>query len=97
MSFRLLLAIVFAAFAGCAPANAWAQTADDLFAKLGLLLDFDRFAAGRRFLGLAALVLDNAWQDPSFVRESVTMALFARMGQPAPRESYARLFINGTY
>jgi spore coat protein CotH len=65
--------------------------------KPGMLIDFDRFAAGQRFLGLSALVLDNGWQDPSFVRESVTMAMFARMGQPAPRESFARLFINGAY
>jgi len=152
MSIRRLLTIVFAAFVGCAPMRASAQTADDLFTpsvlhdlqlfmnsadlqqlqarddentfyqadlewrgmrirsvavrsrgggsrsptKPGLLIDFDRFAAGQRFLGLAAVVLDNAWQDPSFVRESVTTALFARMRQPAPRESYARLFINGT-
>jgi spore coat protein CotH len=152
MSVRLL-AILFVLLAGCGPASAWAQTADDLFSpftlhdlqlfmnsadlqqlqarydentfyqadlewrgtrvrsaavrsrgggsrsptKPGMLIDFDRFAAGQRFLGLSALVLDNGWQDPSFVRESVTMAMFARMGQPAPRESYARLFINGTY
>ena len=31
-------------------------------------------------------VLDNLWQDPSLVRESVTMGLFARMGHAAPRE-----------
>jgi spore coat protein CotH len=65
--------------------------------KPGLKIDFDRFAAGQRFLGLASLTLDNAWQDATFVKESVTMALFARMGQPAPRETYTRLFINGVY
>jgi spore coat protein CotH len=65
--------------------------------KLGLKLDFNRYVSGQEFLGLRGLVLDNLWQDPSLVRESVTMALFARMGQPAPREAYARLFINGVY
>jgi spore coat protein CotH len=65
--------------------------------KPGLLVDIDRYVGGQRFLGLSELVLDNVWQDPSLVRESVTMGLFARMGQPAPRESYARLFINDTY
>lgn len=65
--------------------------------KPALRVDFDRFAAGQRFLGLESLTLDNHWQDPSFIRESVTMALFARLGQPAPRESYTRLFINGEY
>jgi spore coat protein CotH len=65
--------------------------------KPGLRIDFDRFATGQRFLGLESLVLDNLWQDPSLVRESVTMALFTRLGQPAPREAYARLFINDVY
>jgi spore coat protein H len=65
--------------------------------KPGLLIDFDRFAAGQRFLGLESLVLDNLWQDGSLVREAVTMALFERMGQAAPRESFTRLFINGEY
>jgi spore coat protein H len=65
--------------------------------KPGLLIDFDRFAAGQRFLGLESLVLDNLWQDGSLVRETVTMGLFERMGQAAPRESFTRLFINGDY
>ena len=65
--------------------------------KPSLRLDFDRFAVGQRFLGLESLVLDNLWQDASLVRESVTMALFNRLGQPAPREAYSRVFINGEY
>ncbi len=65
--------------------------------KPALRVDFDRFAAGQRFLGLQSVTLDNLWQDPSLVRESVAMAMFARLGQPAPREVYARLFINGEY
>jgi len=65
--------------------------------KPGLLIDFDRFAAGQRFLGLESLVVDNHWQDGSLVREAVTMGLFERMGQAAPRESFTRLFINGDY
>jgi spore coat protein CotH len=65
--------------------------------KLGLKVDFNRYVSGQQFLGLKSLVLDNLWQDLSLLRESVTMALFTRMGQPAPRESYARVFINDVY
>jgi spore coat protein CotH len=65
--------------------------------KPGLDVEFDRFVGGQRFLGLRGIVLDNFWQDPAILRESLTMALFARLGQPAPRESYARLFINDEY
>lgn len=62
--------------------------------KLGLLVDFERYTTGQTFLGLKSLVLDNAWQDASFIREQTAMALFNRMGLPAPRESFGRLFIN---
>ena len=63
--------------------------------KPGLRIDFNRYVAGQTFLGMAALVLDNALKDASFVRERVSMAFIKRMGQPAPRESFARVFING--
>lgn len=65
--------------------------------KLGLRIDFTRYAAGQRFLGVKSLVLKNLWQDPSMVREALAMAMFSRMGQPAPRESFCRLYINGAY
>lgn len=61
--------------------------------KLGLRVDFNRYVTGQRFLGLTSLVLDNLWQDPSMVRERVSMQLMDRMGLPVPRESYARLFV----
>ena len=65
--------------------------------KLGLRIDFNRYVAGQVFLGMPAVVLDNALKDPSFVRERTSMAFIKRMGQPAPRESFARVYINGAY
>ena len=65
--------------------------------KLGLLVDFNRYVTGQSFVGRRAIVLDNLWQDPSMVRERVAMALFARMGLPAPLESFCRLYINNEY
>ena len=62
--------------------------------KPGLRVDFDRYATDQTFLSLKSLVLDNLVQDASGVRESVTMRLFARLGVPAPRESFARVFVN---
>jgi spore coat protein H len=62
--------------------------------KLGLLVEFGRYTTGQKFLGLSSLVLDNAWQDVSFVREQVAMGFFNRMGLPAPREAFCRLYIN---
>ena len=62
--------------------------------KPGLRVDFDRYSTDQTFLGLKSIVLDNLTQDSSGVRESVTMRMFARMGVPAPRESFARVFVN---
>lgn len=65
--------------------------------KLGLRVDFNKYASGQRFAGLKALVLDNLWQDASLVRERVAMDLYERMGIAPPREVFVRVFINGTY
>ena len=65
--------------------------------KPGLRIDFNRYVAGQAFFGMAALVLDNALKDPSLIRERVSMAFIERMGQPAPREAFGRLYINGAY
>jgi hypothetical protein len=46
---------------------------------------------------MTALVLDNVWQDGSFVAESTAFAFFQRMGQAAPRTAFCRLFINNVY
>jgi spore coat protein H len=65
--------------------------------KPALRVDFNRYTTGQRFLGLKSLVLDNLLQHGSVVAESTAMAFFERMGQPAPRESFCRLYINNVY
>ncbi len=65
--------------------------------KPGLRIEFSRYTTGQRFLGLSALVLDNLWQDAAMIREHLAMAMFNRMGQAAPLQSFCRLFINNQY
>jgi hypothetical protein len=65
--------------------------------KPGFEIDFDHYTTGQQFLGLRAIILDNLWQDPAMIRKKVAMAFFNRMGEAAPRESFARLYINNTY
>ena len=60
-------------------------------------MDFNRYARGRTVLGLKSIILKNLVQQPSMIAEQVTMALFERMGQPVPRESFSRLYINNVY
>jgi spore coat protein CotH len=65
--------------------------------KPGLRLDFDRYTTDQKFLGLKSFILRNNTQDPSGMRERLSMALFRRLGMVAEREAHARLFINNTY
>ena len=65
--------------------------------KLHLRVDFDRYVNSQKFLGLKSIVLKNLWQDGSMMHERLAMAFFTRMGQPAPRESFCRLYINNQY
>jgi spore coat protein CotH len=65
--------------------------------KLGLRVDLNRYVGGQKFLGLKSFVLKNLWQDGSFMHERLAMAFFARMGQPASRESFCRLYINNEF
>lgn len=65
--------------------------------KPGLELDFGHYASTQRFLGLRALVLDNLVTDPSMLREVAAMSFLRRVGVPAPRESFARVFVNGEF
>ncbi len=65
--------------------------------KPGLRVDFNRYVTGQRFVGLKAMVLDNHLQDPSTLREVLTMKLLAKMGLPAPRESHAEVYVNGQF
>src|SRR5262245_8493098 len=65
--------------------------------KPALLIDFDHYIRGQTFLGLSELALDNLVTDPSALRESVSMAVFRRLGQPASREAFTRVYINDVY
>jgi spore coat protein CotH len=65
--------------------------------KPSLRVTFDEYVSNQTFAGLKGLVLDNFRQDPAMMKESLSMALFARMGLPAPRVSHARVYVNGEY
>ena len=65
--------------------------------KPGLRVDFDRYTSGQRFLGLKSFVLRNNTQDMSNLHERLSMLIFRRLGEPAPRETHTKMFVNGEY
>jgi spore coat protein CotH len=68
-----------------------------LDAKPALRVDFNRYAAGRTFLGLTSIALNNGAQDPSGLRELLTMKTYRAMGLPAPRMAPVALYVNNAY
>jgi spore coat protein CotH len=65
--------------------------------KPGLRVDFDRYTAGKRFLGLKSFVLRNNTQDNTNLHERLSMLLFRRVGEPASRETHTKMFVNDEY
>jgi CotH kinase protein len=52
---------------------------------------------GDGLAGMERLVLKAMYNDPSQMREALAWRLFAQAGVPAPRHTYARFGVNGTY
>jgi len=66
-------------------------------AKPALRIDMNRYTSAQTFLGLKSILLDNLVQDPTGIKELVTMRLYERMGIPSPREAHVALYINDNY
>ena len=64
--------------------------------KPSLKIDFGRYL-DQKFLGMKSLVLVNAYQDPSMLKQRASMLFFAKMGVPTPRVTHVRVYVNDTY
>jgi spore coat protein H len=67
----------------------------ELSAKAAFSIKFDAFTNGLSLYGLQKLLLNNSWQDPSFLSEVLGYWLYQRYGIPAPRAAYAEVSVNG--
>ena len=63
--------------------------------KPGFTIKFNQFVERQKFYGLRRIILNNANQDPSYMRESIGYSIFRDAGIPAPRTGYATLNVNG--
>lgn len=66
-------------------------------AKKPFRIDFNKFSEDQEFQGLKKLNLHNAAGDPSFLREYMAYDLFEYLNVPAPRASFAKVYINNEY
>ncbi|HTM21712.1 MAG TPA: CotH kinase family protein [Kofleriaceae bacterium] len=65
--------------------------------KPSLKVNFDEYQAGREYLGLDKLTLNNAISDPSEIKQCLGYQLFNQAGIDAPRCNFARVTVNGAY
>ncbi|MFH0867043.1 MAG: CotH kinase family protein [Bacteroidota bacterium] len=65
--------------------------------KKSMNLDFNEYVAGQDYDGLKKLNLNNGFKDPTMMREKIFLEFCKMIGMPAPRCTYAKVYINGSY
>jgi spore coat protein H len=66
-----------------------------LHEKPSLVLRFDRFVPGQKFLGLTKLALNSSSQDGTFLADYMANSLFRDANVPVSRVTHARVTLNG--
>src|SRR4029078_1676927 len=59
-------------------------------------IDMNEYVSGQDIDGLKKFTLNNGFKDPTFLREKMTLDFCKRHGIPAPRCTYANLYLNDT-
>lgn len=57
----------------------------------------DEYVSGQSFAGLDEFVLNNNYQDPTYMKEFLSYELMEEMNVPTPLHSYAAVYINDEY
>lgn len=65
--------------------------------KKPLKIKLDAFHDEYELQGMEKFNLANAFEDPSYLRDVASLYLFNKMHVPAPRASWAKVFVNGHY
>ncbi len=65
--------------------------------KKSLKLDLGRFGGKAKHQGHRVINLLNCFKDPTFLREKIYLDLYQDIDLPAPRATYARVYINEEY
>lgn len=60
-------------------------------------IKFDKFIKKQDFYGLEDLNLTNNFKDPTMIREKIYLDMMNRHGLPAPRATFAKVYINDKY
>ena len=58
-------------------------------------IDVNEYVSGQKLLGMKKFVLNNMYNDPSYMREYIAYELMDEMGVAAPDHSYVNVYVNG--
>lgn len=62
--------------------------------KKPIKIDFDKYNPGQTFHGFKKMNFINCFRDPSMLRDKLTYDLMNKVGIPAPRSTFANLYLN---
>jgi len=65
--------------------------------KKSLKINFGKYIKKQKLDGLKTINLNNAFRDPSFIREKLYLDFMRKEGLPVPRCTYANVYVNGEY
>ncbi|MDO5845569.1 MAG: CotH kinase family protein [Methanocorpusculum sp.] len=57
----------------------------------------DEYVSGQSFFGLDEFVLNNCYQDATYMKEFLSYEMMTGMGVPSPLYSFAAVYVNGEY
>ena len=66
-------------------------------AKKSFKLDLNEFVKGQDICGIEKLNIKGEQNDPSLIRSKIAFGLMEKIGLPASRVTYARVYINDNY
>jgi spore coat protein CotH len=61
--------------------------------KRSLKIDLNQFVKGQKLAGMSQINLHNSVRDPGSLNEAIAYGLFNTAGVPAPRTSFAKVFV----
>jgi spore coat protein CotH len=65
--------------------------------KKSFKVDMNEYISGQKIDGLKKFNLNNGFKDPTFMREKLFLDFLRENNIPAPRCTYAKVYINNTY
>ncbi len=64
------------------------------YSRFSFKIDTNEYVSGQKLLNLKKLNFNNNFNDPTYMRETISYNVMRNLGLPAPRTSFVNLYIN---